>query len=170
MVPLMSNSGWIPEVSSTLSLFVSLLAVAFTGLSFRDRRRRDSRDLFLKLHGRLIDPDLQRGRRLLFEQARTTEQVRRLRDQRPEEFDQVNRAVAMYDIAGMYVERGYVDRELFLAEWGKTYGRAWLASAAFLTVRFGAQAQGWSHFRSLGRQAAAIFPAQVDPDQDGEQL
>ncbi|MCM0678283.1 hypothetical protein NCC78_26945 [Micromonospora phytophila] len=172
----MTDAGWFPEVSSSASLLISIAAVAFTGLAYRDRRRQDRRDLFLKLHERLVEADLQRGRRLLFTRAQTLESVLQLRDEEPDNFDLINRAIAMLDVAGLYVDRKYVDKQDFLAEWGGVYGRAWLAADAFLAVRLGdlrGGRQGWPYFRALGVEAAAALdpepaatPASVVPPAD----
>jgi hypothetical protein len=157
----MNGAGWVSLVSSSASLLISLAALAFTGFSFRDRRRQDRRDLFLKVHERLLDPDLQRGRRLLFSHAQTVEAVIELRDQHLEEFDLINRSLAMFDVAGMYAAKNYIDGRDFLAEWGLSYGRCWIAADAFLQVRFGSvpggDARGWPHFRRLGPVAAGAL-------------
>jgi hypothetical protein len=155
----MNGAGGIQQVGPVVSVVISLVAVAFTVLSYRDRREQDRRDLFLKLHEKLIDADLQRGRRLIFTRAATVEDVEWLRDHEPEQYDLVNRAVAMFDVAGMYVAKND-----FMAEWGPSYGRLWLASQSFLTVRFGdipsGGVRGWPHFRTLGTEAAEA----LDPD------
>jgi hypothetical protein len=158
----MQEAGWLLQISSSLSLLISVAALAITGLSYRDRRRQDRRDLFLKLHERLVEADLQRGRRLLFTRARTVEAVLKLRDEEPESFDLINRAIAMYDVAGLYVARNYVDKQDFMTEWGPVYGRAWLAADAFLAVRLGDR-QGWRYFRELGVEAAAALEPEPAP-------
>ncbi|MET8909948.1 hypothetical protein [Micromonospora sp. NPDC004551] len=156
----MTDAGWLPQVSASASLLISIAALAFTGLSYKDRRGQDRRDLFLKLHERLVEADLQRGRRLLFTRAQTVESVQRMRDEEPDNFDLINRAVAMLDVAGLYVARKYVDKQDFLAEWGGVYTQAWLSADAFLTVRLGEPRdgrEGWPHFRALGAEAAAAL-------------
>lgn len=140
-----------------VSLVVSFAALAFTGLTYRDRRKQDRRDLFLKLHERLVDADLQRGRRLLYSHARTRQEVTELRESHPEQYDLINRSLAMLDVAGMYVDRDYIDKKDFLSLWGPTYGRAWLAAGPFLDERFAglrSGSRGWPYFRSLGAEAA----------------
>ena len=168
----MKDAGWLPQISSFFSVLISLTALTLTGLTYRDRRKQDRRDLFLKLHERLVEPDVQRGRRLLFTEATTVEAVRELREQQPEIFDQINRAIAMLDIAGMYVARGYIDKDDFLSEWSGVYGRAWLASQPFLEVRLGGiragRNPGWPHFRALGAEAAELLePVTPPPTTDG---
>lgn len=149
---------------AVLPVAISLVALIVSGLTYRDRRQQDRRDLFLKLHERLLEPELQRGRRLLHTKARTVRDVEALRDSSPDEYDLVNRAVAMSDVAAMYVARGYVDRDDFVGEWGVAYGRLWLAAEAFLEVRLrypGGEA-GWPHFRSLGRELADAIPGAAE--------
>ena len=162
----MTDAGWLPQVSSSASLLISIAALAFTGLTYRDRRRQDRRDLFLKLHERLVETDLQRGRRLLFTQAQTIESVLKLRDEEPDNFDLINRAIAMLDVAGLYVTKKYVDKQDFLAEWGPVYGRAWLAADAFLAVRLGGLRggqHGWPYFQALGAEAAVALGPEPAP-------
>jgi hypothetical protein len=157
----MKDVGWIPQVTSSASLLISLTALTFTGLTYRDKRKQDRRDLFLKLHERLVDPELQRGRKLLFTHAGTREAVIALRDEEPEVFDAINRALAMYDIAAMYIAKEYIGKKDFLEEWGPSYGRCWLAAQPFLEVRFGdlpsGGLRGWPHFRQLGPEAAGTL-------------
>jgi hypothetical protein len=118
--------------------------------------------LFLKLHERLVEPDLQRGRRLVFTHAKTVDDVIELRDRQAAEFDLINRALSMLDIAGLYVERNYIVKEDFLSEWGTALGPIWLASDPFLQVRFGGT-RGWPHFRALGQEAAEALDTTPDP-------
>lgn len=155
---------------SAIAIAISFLALAFNALTYRDRRRQERRDLFLKLHERLLELDLQRGRRLLFDHGKTKEQITALRRERPEEYDLINRAIGMLEVAAMYVERKYVSKDDFLAEWGFVYGRVWEASGPFLDVRFGGVRggdRGWPRFRKLGPEAAeTLGPSTARPDED----
>lgn len=44
-----------------ISVVISLMAVGFSILVFVDNRRRDQRDLFLRIHQQMIGERLQRG-------------------------------------------------------------------------------------------------------------
>ncbi len=157
-----------PAPHTRMSRGISLTALTIAGLTYRDRRKQDRRDLFLKLHERMVEPDLQRGRRLLFTRARTVEDVKRLREDEPGVFDDINRAVWMLDIAGMYVAKNYVDKDDFVAEWGSVFGRAWRGAQPFLEVRIAGLpggSPGWPYFRALGMEmAAALEPEQPIAD------
>ncbi|GAA3939994.1 hypothetical protein [Actinoplanes auranticolor] len=167
----MKDVGWVPQIGSWVSVLISMTALTLTGLTYRDRRKQDRRDLFLRVHERLVEPDLQRGRRLIFTRAQTVEAVIDLREHEPEIYDQINRAVAMLDIAGMYITKNYIDKDDFMAEWGPAYGRIWLAAQPFLEVRLGgirSGGSGWPHFRLLGPEAANALEPERSPDLSGD--
>jgi len=52
----------------------------------------------------------------LFQEVKSLEDAQKLFQDRRTDSELVNRALAMLDIAALYVERGYIDRNLFLAE------------------------------------------------------
>lgn len=62
--------------------------------------------------------DLQRGRRVLFQMVQSIEDAQALFQDRREDSDLANRALAMLDVAALYVERGYIDRDLFVSRMG----------------------------------------------------
>jgi hypothetical protein len=132
---------------SWISLAIALIALGLNGMTFRDRRRQDRRDLFLKLHERLIDPEVQRGRRLLYERVHSPADAARLREHAPDEYELVNRSLAMFEVFAMYVERGYIDRAIALQEWGRTIARAYDRAEHFLDDR--AQHQTWKPWPNL---------------------
>jgi hypothetical protein len=139
-----------------LPLIFSVLAVGISAASYRDRRTQDRRDLFLKLHERLVDPDIQMGRRLLHERVSTVDDAQRLRVGSVEDYQLINRALAMFDIFAMYVHRGYIDRDLALEEWGHSFARTYKRALPFIDDR--AQSQTWSpspHLRRFGPAAVA---------------
>lgn len=145
------------ELTYTLiAIIISCSAFAFSVFTWRERRAQDQRDLFLRIHERLIDADLQRGRRILF-QMHSIEDAQTLFRDKPEDSNLANRALAMLDVAALYVERGYVDRSLFNQEWGFTYAsilesaRYFIAERASRGVRPGPQP--WPHFQRLASQA-----------------
>jgi hypothetical protein len=139
----------IPIVFSSVALLIS-------ALTYITKQRQDRRDLFLKMHERLIDPDIQMGRRLLFERVDSQEAAARLRTSALEEYQLINRALAMFDIFAMYVQRGYIDRELALEEWGHSFARTFRQSQPFIADRLAVQRwSAWPHLRSFGPQAVA---------------
>lgn len=143
----MSIIDWLPLVLSTAALAIS-------ALTYRDRRTSDRRDLFLKMHERLVDPDLQEGRRLLYERVTSTSDAAQLRTDNKEEYQKINRALAMFDIFSMYVARGYIDRKVALEEWGHSLGRAYKQAGPFIEERASVQSwTPWPHFRRFGPEA-----------------
>src|SRR6185437_15728065 len=96
-------------------------AFAFSVFTWRERKVKDQRDLFLRVHERLVDVDLQRGRRIIYQDVNSVQDVQHLMRERPGDYDTANRALAVLDIAALYVERGYLDEQLFMQEWGLAY-------------------------------------------------
>lgn len=143
----MNIFDWLPFVFSTAALAIS-------ALTYRDRRTSDRRDLFLKMHERLVDPDLQEGRRLLYERVGSKRDAAVLRADAKEDYQKINRALAMFDIFSMYVSRGYIDRKLALEEWGHSLGRAYAQAEPFIEERASVQSwTPWPHFRRFGPEA-----------------
>ena len=138
-------------------VLISVFALAVSVAAFLISLRRDRRDLFLSMHERLIDPDLQEGRRVLHARINSVEDVKQLLDASPREYALVNRALAMLDIFGMYVARGYIDKRVALEEWGYTYAKA--AARAAHVIEFRAQHQdgwrSWPNLQRFGADAAA---------------
>ncbi|GAA1155014.1 DUF4760 domain-containing protein [Nocardioides aquiterrae] len=146
------------EALPWISLGIALFALTINGLTFRDRRRQDRRDLFLKMHERLIDQDLQRGRRLLYQHIHDEGSARRLRmspaEADAEIYQAINRALAMFDVFSMYVEKGYIDRAEALQEWGHTLARAFQQAQPFIADRDNNQTWlSWPNLRSFGQEA-----------------
>jgi hypothetical protein len=70
------------------------------------------------LHERLIDDEVQRGRRILTHQVHSSEEIEKLVRERGRDYEMVSRTLSMLDVAALYVERGYIDKQLFMEEWG----------------------------------------------------
>jgi hypothetical protein len=90
-------------IISSIALGISLLAFCFGIFSWLEHKRQDKRDLFLKINERLAEIDLQRGRRILYRDVNSKEDAKALLDKRPDDYDLANRALAMLDIAALYV-------------------------------------------------------------------
>jgi len=141
---------------SYVALIISAFAFAFGIFTWRDRKRQDMRDLFLQLHERLHDVQLQRGRRILY-QVCSEDDAAALFHQRSEDYDFANKALWLLDIAALYAEQGYVDRELFMQEWGFVYAAISKHGRHFINERIRRTAISarfaWPHFQSLAEQA-----------------
>src|ERR1700761_3050107 len=97
---------WGSSLTATLSIVLSVFALCFSMYVFVDSRRRERRDMFLKIHETLINDDLQRGRQLLFIKVTDECSVESLN---PDEYRDVNRALGTYNILGLYLKNGYVN-------------------------------------------------------------
>lgn len=147
-----------------ISLVISCAAFAFSLVNWRERRKQDQRDLFLKVHERLIDIDLQRGRRILYSEVTSPQAARSLLNNQPNDYDLVNRALSMMDVAALYVKRGYIDKALFMGEWAPVYARARANGLRFIAERTDRQGAGswtaWPHFQALAAEAASLVISQ----------
>jgi hypothetical protein len=147
-------------IYTLIPIVISCAAFAFSVFTWRERKAKDQRDLFLRIHERLIDVDLQRGRGILFQggEVKSTEDAQKLFKDRRKDYEVVNRTLAMPDIAALYVERGYIDSELFFQEWGFTYASILEHAEYFIDERASrivrSAGRSWQHFRFLAGQAA----------------
>ena len=119
-------------IATVIPIVFSVLALAFSIYVFVDSRKRDQRDVFIKMHELLISDDIQRGRYLLFEKVVDEESVKRLTD---EEYRFINRAIAAYNLLGVYLKNGYVNERDVMEVWGRAIYRAWITAQPFLAWR-----------------------------------
>jgi hypothetical protein len=138
---------------SVISIVLSSAAFLFGVFTWRERKSQDQRDLFLKVHERLIDIDLQRGRRILAQAIHSAKDAAALFRDSPDQYDLANRALAMLDVAALYVERGYIDKSLFVGEWGSVYGRIRDPARYFIADREERDSiyslRPWPHFQAF---------------------
>lgn len=142
---------------SYIALIFSAAALIFSIFAWRDRKRQEKRDLFLELHERGHDVELQRGRRILYRVC-SVEDAQALFNQKPEDYDCANKALWMLDIAALYAEQGYIDREIFIQEWGFVYESIYEHARYFINERIARSGMlsqfAWPHFQSFAIQAA----------------
>ncbi|RSO09914.1 hypothetical protein DMH26_00575 [Streptomyces sp. WAC 05379] len=105
-----SEAAFLGAATGAVSLVLSIYAVLRSKLL-------NKRDLFLALHDRLSTADQLAGRRAL-RRVGSPDQARAMLLNEPREYDSMTSALAMFDILGLYVEKGYVKRDLVLEEWG----------------------------------------------------
>ena len=146
---------------SFISIVIACAAFSFSVITWRDRASKDQRDLFLRLHERLADVDLQRGRRILAQRINSIDDAAALLRDEPNEYESVYRAISMLDIVALYAERGYIDYKLVLQEWKGSYVRAWNHGQYFIAERTSRDTPNtWSafpHFRAMAQRAAEEF-------------
>ncbi|MEU5341445.1 hypothetical protein AB0H18_11525 [Streptomyces sp. NPDC020766] len=135
-----------------LSITISTIAVILSLISLFVSRRKDQRDVFLKLHELLISPDLQNGRRVLFElHARAG----RIEDLSEPDYASANRALSALDAAGLYCHKKYVSEKEILDLWAPSLTRMKYASRSFLEHRdaFSPGIPTWPYYRRLADNA-----------------
>lgn len=137
------------------ALLISVVAVILSGASlslatttYLRAKRIDKRDQFLKLNERLIDVDLQLGRRILY-RVGSVEDAVRLQCDSPEEDQLVNRALAMFEVLALYIDRNYVDKDLALETWGHTYAGCYPRAEYYIAARLGTMQNPWSAWPNL---------------------
>lgn len=143
-----------PDIAGAIALTISVAAFGFSLLSYFQQRSKDRRDLFLSIHQTLIEPDLQQGRRLLNASTHDIDSIHALHEADPAGYQQINRALAMFDIFSMYVNRKYVNENLALEEWGHTVAHTWVNAQPFIAAR--ERRDGylpWAGLRSFGPRA-----------------
>ncbi len=139
-------TDWIPTV-------IAVAAFAFSLVNWHVSRQHDKRDLFLAMHERLIASEVQEGRRLLY-LDHSLDQLDELRKSGSPEYQLINRALANFDVLAMYVDRGYIDRNVVLEEWGHSLARAYQRAEPFISNRVANQSwRPWPHLRAFGPTA-----------------
>ena len=145
---------------SFIALAISLAAFIFNVFNWRERKLQDQRDLYLKIHERLVDGDLQRGRRIIYQNVHSAEDAETLYRERPEDYGLANRALAMLDVAALYEEQRYIDGKLFMREWGSVYARIRENSGYFIADRIARSVAPahpmWPHFQALASRATEL--------------
>ncbi|MEV4540819.1 hypothetical protein [Micromonospora echinaurantiaca] len=101
---------WVNTYKDLLGVVIATLAVALSLSTVLVQRAQQRRDAYRYMHEQLISPELQQGRRLLFDAGRSGQ----LPDDRSQDFYLMNRAVGMYDTLGLYVRRKVVPRRWVL--------------------------------------------------------
>jgi hypothetical protein len=143
----MKGYGMIADIS----ILISVLALGFSFFVFFDSRRRDQRDIFLKMHELLISDDVLRCRYVLFQTVTDEDSIKRLTDS---EWRDVNRAMATLNALGLYLENGYVKERDVMDIWARPICRVWKAAQPVIDYRERLQGyEPWKHFSFLAEKA-----------------
>jgi hypothetical protein len=131
-----------------LSAILSAAAVTISISTFAASRRRDRRDLFLRVHERLVTTEQQESRRLIHELG---EQGKRVEDYTDDERARVNNALAAFNVLGIYYKRRYIRRKDVLEFWAVPLLRLMPSAEPYLKRRdsFGTTGQEWPELRAL---------------------
>jgi hypothetical protein len=102
-----------------------------------ERQRRYARAVvFVDVHNGLIEPDVQQGRHILSRrQPLDPDEVRGWYDLHPEERDLANRALALFDAACYYADRGYIARADFQHLWADSIASLATQARLFIAMR-----------------------------------
>jgi hypothetical protein len=139
----------------TLSLVLSVTALTVSILGYRDSRRQDKRDIFLKIHENLIGSDKQHGRQILFEKVSDMASVEALSG---DEYRLVNGALNTYESLGLYVRRGSVEERDVMEIWAVPIYRAWVRGAPFVEHRQHYQGRHiWSNYRYIAERSKSYI-------------
>jgi hypothetical protein len=104
---------WIADNKDILSVVLATVAIAVSAWTVYAGRRSRRQDTFLRIHELLISPDVQRGRKLLYEGARSG----RFPDEGSDDLVMMNRALSLYHTVGMYVRRKVIPEKWVLDSW-----------------------------------------------------
>jgi hypothetical protein len=152
----------------TIALSAAALAVSLSSFlaTFLAARRRDRRDLLLRMHERLTTADQQRGRRLLYVMSESGRLVEDLSD---DDYELVNNALASLNTLGIYYQRRYVPRPPLLELYAETVLRLMRPAGPFLAHRDALRGrQQWPQLLVLAEEARkylrrrGIDPAKVE--------
>ncbi|MFK0040773.1 hypothetical protein ACIQTW_13140 [Paenarthrobacter sp. NPDC090517] len=146
------DSAFLAKDWATLALACAAFLVSSGALYFNWIRAKQ--EAFLDIHDKLIELGVQEGRRLLYTKIKGPNDPARLSEESPEEFDKINRALAMFDVLGLYVRRRYVFRSWVMNEWGANLAGAWPQAQHFIAHRekqVGREA--WPNYKRLSLEA-----------------
>jgi hypothetical protein len=141
------------------ALIVSVVALAFTVIWNVSTRRAETeterRLLFLRMHESLVAEDLARGRGIVF-RLKSIEDARALLASEGPDYSLANRALAMLDVLALFVERGFLDRDLVVSEWQAQLARVHTHGTFLMQAR--GEAHGmtpWPHLRAFAAEVAS---------------
>jgi hypothetical protein len=154
----MSNVvSWISAGAALASLCTAGLAYRFSWETRRSTEQREEslnkRDLFLSLHEKLCSADQMWGRRVIREQITGVAEAKKLRESGGEDWRAAAGALAMLDTVGLYVERGYVEPELVLTEWGHVLSELDRHARHLVEAGHVDGKKPWPHYQYLAAQA-----------------
>ncbi|MFP3461272.1 hypothetical protein R5O87_10520 [Arthrobacter globiformis] len=152
--PSFQVKDWVTAGLAGLASFLSGAALYFNWMKAKQ-------DTFLSIHDKLVAKDLQEGRRLLFEKIHAPEDVEALLQKDEDGYHKVNRALAMYDVLGVYVKRRYVFKAWVMEEWGPNLAKAWSHAQHVIAHREKRGApSNWDNFRAISLEARIKSQAQ----------
>lgn len=139
-------------MTALISGVIALSALALGIVNLTRSIRNDKRDLFLKVHRELLDPDLIDGRRLLYQLTAPSKRGELLGAS--DSYTKMNRALAMFDVLALYVDYGWIRRETVLDEWSYSLAKSLEPALVFIRDRDESEdVWSWPHYRALAEAA-----------------
>jgi hypothetical protein len=157
---------WRQEMN--VSILISAVAVVLSLIALSYQRTTQRKELLLRVYEGLLEPEQQKGRRLLFELA---EQEKPITELDQDDVDCVNHALASLNILGFLYGRGYIPRRDALDLWGVPAARAWKAAheTGMFDRRDGQEGRPvWPHFRAFACKARNKFYAGGSVETSGQ--
>lgn len=120
-----------------LGIFVATLAVSLSFATVVFGRRQRRQDMFLRVHEMLIDVEMQRGRRLVYQSGRQGH----LPPEDSDDFALISRTLSVHNTVAVYVRRRIVSQQWVLAGWQNTLCD--LRKGTTLFVEYRQETYGW---------------------------
>ena len=137
-------------MTAVVSVILSIVALGLSIYVFAESRRRDRRDMFLKVHHELLlSDDALRGRQILFDKVTDEASVEILSD---DEYREVHRAMGMLNTLAYYMKKGYVDEKDVMGIWAEALYRACLVAEPVIKHREHRTGHSpWTHLDYLAK-------------------
>src|SRR5262245_39982848 len=145
---------------------VGLLAIVLTWYTFRQSRKQQQIDAFIRIHDLLTAEESQRGRRKLFAASRDESWPERAHA----DWDEINRTLSLLETLAMYMDKRIVNRKLARESWEQPFRLARGPAEQFMKLR-GDDYDVWPYLAKVFRKAeasqsprpAAAATTQADP-------
>jgi hypothetical protein len=122
---------WLTNNKDIIGIALAVIGLAVTAYTVATARTSQRRDAFMRMHEVLLLPEIQEGRRLLYQ----VEAIDDVPSQNTIEYQKINRALAIFDTLGHYVRRGHVDRREALELWHHSLVDLKLPAETFIQAR-----------------------------------
>jgi hypothetical protein len=144
--------NWISGHTAILALVVAATAAALSLANTLLNRRYRRQDAYLKMHDLLTEPEMQRGRRLVYAIGRSG----KIPDYDSDEHLAVNRTLAAHNNLAMYVSKGVISKRWVLDGWHHTLQDLGPGATAYINHRGDFHAwRVWTELEELIAEAAS---------------
>jgi hypothetical protein len=141
--------SYLPITIAVLSLLVSTAGFVYT-------RRSKKRELFVELYDKMLEPDRQYGRQLLFEWC---EMGTDPSDVSSEDWRKANHAMAWFELVSYMHQKGHIPKKDAFEIWGKTAVRTYKAARQCNFYHLRNDQHGhdlWPHFVAFANDASVL--------------